>query len=203
MKINIREARISDAPSFILIKEQLSFKNINGTNTKGGFLLGTNLKEYKNFITNDFCLVAEIENKIIGFGIVLKNESVMKSDIWLKRNQVSWAVDFNKFPIENICYFEQLAFLNNYSLTVIKLAYKLINMAFENHSVLITTTLNKPILNLAAVPYILKVGGAKIGFVNEIYPEIGPISSDVYLIERSKYRINVLETKWNDFLNRE
>ena len=74
----IRIAKPNDADDFIRIKNQLPFKYTNEKTSKGGFLLGTNKETYLKYIENDYCLVAENKDGIIGFGIVLKNDSVKK-----------------------------------------------------------------------------------------------------------------------------
>jgi hypothetical protein len=196
MNIKIRKALVEDAYSFLKIKEHLSFKNVSGETTKGGFLLGTNIEEYQLYIKNDFCLVAENDSQIIGFGIVLKDKTLKKSTIWNKRHQTQWEIDIQSYENNKICYFEQLAFLNGYSRTVIRLCYQLMILAFEDHETLFTSTVHAPILNLAAVPYILKASGSKVAIIDEIYPEIGRIQSDIYKIERVDYEKNVIDSEW-------
>lgn len=196
MNIKIRKALTEDAYSFLKLKENLSFKNVSGETTKGGFLLGTNIEEYQLYIKNDFCLVAENDSQIIGFGIVLKDKTLKNSSIWNKRHQTQWEIDIQSYENNSICYFEQLAFLNGYSRTVIRLCYQLMNLAFEDHETLFTSTVHSPILNLAAVPYILKASGNKVANIDEIYPEIGRIKSDIYKIERVDYEKNVIDSEW-------
>lgn len=196
MNIKIRKALVEDGYSFLKIKEQLSFKNVSGETTKGGFLLGTNIEEYQLYIKNDFCLVAENDSQIIGFGIVLKDKTLKNSTIWNKRHQTQWEIDIQSYENNKNCYFDQLAFLNGYSRTVIRLCYQLMNLAFEDHETLFTSTVHEPILNLAAVPYILKASGSKVASIDEIYPEIGRIKSDIYKIEREDYKKNVIDSEW-------
>ena len=189
MSIKIRKARTEDVKGFMDVKNQLPFKYTDGRKTTtGGFLLGTNEETYLNYIQNDYCLVAEDNEQIIGFGIVLKDESVRKSDVWERRNEASWTIDIEAYEDEKICYFEQLAFLKGHSRQVLKLAYHLVCFAFQKgHNHLFTTTVKFPITNLAAVPYILKASGNKVGEIDENYPIIGRIQSDIYLINVKEY----------------
>lgn len=198
----IRVAVEQDANQFINIKNQLSFKNVNGTSTKGGFLLGTDIESYQNYIRNDIVLVAEINGKVVGFGIVLKDETVKKSTIWQKRHHAKWTMDIDKYDNQSLCYFEQLAFMPGHSRLVVHLCFQIVLIAFKNHSTMFTTTVYHPIINLAAVPYILKAGGTKIGNINEDYPIIGCIVSDIYKIEKWGFEEQILLAPKYDFLKK-
>lgn len=184
MKIKIRIAVAGDADGLVMIKDQLPLTYSDGRVTTGGFLLGTDRDTYLQYINHDYCLVAEKEHSIIGFGIILKDQSLKKSDIWQRRREAKWTIDIDAFEQQKICYFEQLAFLKGYSREVLKLSYNLVCRAFaDGHAHLFTTTVKEPILNLAAVPYILKASGKKVGNINEQYPLIGQINSDIYKVD--------------------
>lgn len=183
----IRVAHVEDAPAFIAIKNQLSFKNIDEETTKGGFLLGTTLENYQFYIENSYCLVAEIDKQIVGFGIIFNDTMVRQSDIWQKRKEVNWIVDIENYEHTKICYFEQLAFLEGHRKLAVNLAYQLAKWAFDNHETLITTTVREPIRNLAAVPFIKACNGKLIGLIDEYYENIGAIKSDVYCIEAQDF----------------
>lgn len=200
--MKIRKASEKDTESFIEIKNQLSFKNVKGTTTKGGFLLGTDVDTYKKYILNDYVLVAEINEKIVGFGIILKDKTVRNTDIWQKRDTAKWLINIEQYTEKSICYFEQLAFVPGHSRLVMQLCYQIIEVAFKNHIALFTTTVHAPILNLAAVPYILRAGGFKIGNINEHYPNIGNIISDIYIIEKPDYEQHILHSEKYVFLHK-
>jgi hypothetical protein len=57
-------------------------------------------------------------------------------------------------------------------------------------------------MNLAAIPFIEKAGGRKIGRINEVYPEIGHILSDIYLIEKDIYLNRLQHSNLKSLLNR-
>ena len=184
----LRRAKKEDAPSFIDIKNQLPITRTDGTTTTGGFLLGTDLKTYEQYIETCFCLVAEVNHQIVGFGIIFDDKMLRQSDIWQRRGVAQWSIDLKQYESGRLCYFEQLAFLEGHKRLVIQLAYNLVKWAFEkNHSVLFTTTVNKPITNLAAVPFIHAVAGIKAGNIDEVYPSVGPINSDIYIIKREEF----------------
>lgn len=201
MKTNIRIAKISDAPEFMKIKDQLSFKRIDGSTTTGGFLLGTTMEMYHAFIEKDYCLVAEKNNELIGFGILLKDEQVRKSEMWTRRHKAVWTIDIEQFEEKRICYFEQLAFLPGHSRDVFSVAYNLACWAFEEgHDHMFTTTVHKPILNLAAVPYILRSSGSLVGSIDEYYSMIGAITSDIYKIDAVSFYEAVRASHFLSFL---
>lgn len=190
--IELRPAKPADVDAMMLIKQQLPLKRADGSMSTGGFLLGTTSAQYLHHVLNDHCLVAESDHGVIGFGIMLHDNSLRSSDIWLKRHQASWNIAIDTFEPLAMCYFEQLAFLPGYSRAVLKLAYNLVQHAFDSgHEAMFTTTVHQPVVNLAAVPYIRKAGGAIVGKIDEYYPNVGDIVSDIYLIERSIYQQEV------------
>jgi hypothetical protein len=193
--IKIRKAIDSDIDQFMIIKEKLAIQHLtNDKATQSGFLLGTDAATYLHYINHDYCYVAEKENAIIGFGIILKNETIKQSVLWQKRNLVNWQINISEIENEKICFFEQLAFLPNHALLATKLLHLLLQAAFnDNHEYILTTTVQKPILNLAAVPFIKKVGGKMIGTIEEQYAQVGAITSSIYLMQRNAVRL-VLET---------
>jgi hypothetical protein len=187
MSKKIRISQITDAPDFIDIKDKLPMAENGDETTNGGFLLGTNIETYQFYIDHAFCLSLVNNEDVLGFGIVLKDEMVKHSELWKKRKLVDWTIDINGIENKKICYFEQLAFLKGNGQYSIAVAYSLLSKAFETHDVLLTTTVEKPISNLAAVPYILGVGGKKIGSIDEIYPEVGDINSNVFMVTKADF----------------
>lgn len=184
MNTRIRKALLSDAEAFIAIKNQLPISMADGTTTKGGFLLGTDIETYRNFIENEYCLVAEKNTEVVGFGIILKDATLRESEIWEKRGSADWFINLADYESQKLGYFEQLAFLKGHRKSVLKLCYNLVKWVFEQgYETLFTTTVNKPILNLAAIPFIKAADGIQAGNIDEFYPKIGQINSDIYLIQ--------------------
>lgn len=201
MNRQIRKSILSDAESFIEIKNQLSFKTENNESISGGFLLGTDLDTYKEFIKNSYCLTALVNRNIIGFGIAFNNKTLRNSEIWEKRKSASWHIDLLKLEQENIAYFEQLAFVKGHKLLAIQLAYNLVRIGFnKGASTFMTTTVNKPIKNLAAVPFINASKGILAGNINEFYPIIGEINSDIYMIKKEDFYKELEKVSYKDLL---
>ncbi len=78
MSLTIRRSEYDDAKHFVTIKEMLVFNN-EKESRNGGFLLGSDEKTYREYISYQYCLTAEIDNKIVGFGIIKDKKSKIKS----------------------------------------------------------------------------------------------------------------------------
>ncbi len=184
----IRKSELQDAPHFVRIKNALPLPATTNATKNGGFLLGTDIPTYQFYIEHGSCLTAEKDGKIIGFGIVLPNHIIRESELWKKRNSVNWAINIRLLEQSNIAYFEQLAFIQGRRKISMQLAYQVAKSAFDKGAeFILTTTVNKPIANKAAIPYITAIGGRKIGNIDETYPQVGAINSDIYLIAKNDF----------------
>jgi len=201
MNPKIRQSILSDAEHFLAIKERLPISIENDDTTQGGFLLGTDLETYRFYINHGFCYTAIASDEIIGFGIMLPNQLVKQSEIWEKRKTVSWKINLSTLEKSNVAYLEQLAFLKGHRKLVLILSYNLVHKAFENGAdFILTTTVKKPVLNLAAIPLIKAAGGRKVGNIDEVYDNIGDINSDLYLIEKTTFHKSLEKRILYDFL---
>ena len=164
----------------------------DGSTSTGGFLLGTDPETYQQYIESSICQVAEINGKVVGFAIILPDEILRKSEVWMKRNSVQWTIDLQKYEEQKLCFFEQFAFLPGNKKSAVLLGYHITKHAFDKgFESLFTTTVNKPVVNLAALPFIHAVDGIFAGKIDEVYPFIGEIKSDIYVIEASKFNKKV------------
>lgn len=201
MSQNIRRSVIKDAEQFIEIKNQLPMPAGDESTRNGGFLLGTNIDQYRDFIRHCYCLSAEVNGRVAGFGVILPNEVLKQTEIWNKRHSASWFTDLRTLEQSNACYFEQLAFLKGYRKLAIALSYNLAAYAFrKGHTTLLTTTVNRPVLNLAAVPFIKAVNGKKVGNIDEVYPEVGNINSDIYMVKAEEFYLKVKSRSFYSYL---
>lgn len=195
----IRKANLADAARFVYIKNHLPMPTQMEETTSGGFLLGTNMETYEFYIQHALCLVSEKAGEVIGFGIAFPDALVKASELWQKRHLATWYADIlPELEEKSVCYFDQLAFLPNTRKYAVELAYHLIHALFSGgHEMLLATTVRKPVLNMAAVPFIKAVGGTIVGNINEHYEGFGEINSDIYLIRKADYEENVV--KYNFF----
>lgn len=201
MNQQIRRSIIEDAEHFLRIKENLPLRTQNRDSNQGGFLLGTNLATYQLYIHHGTCLTAITADEIVGFGILLPNDIVKQSEIWEKRKTVKWTIDLATLENSNVAYIEQLAFLKRNRKLVLILSYNLVHSAFENGAdYVLTTTVRKPVINMAAVPLIQAGGGRRVGNIDEVYPQLGPINSDIYIIEKTMFYQSVRKRIFYEFL---
>ena len=184
----IRVAEVRDAEAFVAIKNQLPITRADGSTTTGGFLLGTDLETYKTYITQGYCLVAEVNNQVVGFGIMFTDKMLRESDVWQRRHLATWNIALSDYENRNLCYFEQLAFLSGHRRLALALAYNLVKQTFDKgYHTLVATTVKAPVLNLAAIPFIQAAGGLHTGNINEVYPTIGLINSDIYMLDANRF----------------
>lgn len=183
----------------------------------GGFLLGASEEQYRGFIEQDQVLVLEggsseessrqdsgsglenclerslgsKENEIIGFSIVLKDATVRQSEIWQKRNAAQLeGLDWSMIEHARLCYFEQLAVLPGPQARWHGqfLALESIVKAMQSHDICFATVVTHPIRNEAAVPYLKRAGFQLIGSIDEVYPQVGAIHSDIYLLTQEGFQ---------------
>lgn len=185
---SIRKATVADAPAIFRLKEKLPLRSDGDKTSKGGFLLGTTIEKYEEYITGGYCLVAENAGEIIGFGIIIPDEMLRGTELWQKRSLVDWQIDITSYETLKLSYFEQFAFLPGNRRIAVKLAYNLVKQTFDKGAeALFTTTVHKPVKNLAAVPFIYSADGVFAGNIDEHYPIIGQINSDIYVINRAAF----------------
>jgi hypothetical protein len=197
--MKFRRAKTEDAACFVRIKEQLPMPiQSEGVSHTGGFLLATSENMYLYFINHAYCLVGEENNRIVGFGILLPDEILKISELWDKRSIVNWQIDIDSYEESKICYFEQLAFLPPFGRMAPILAFTLLHNAFqqESYDAMFTSTVRRPVANLAPVRLIKAAGGRVIGNINEHYLGAGEINSDVYIVEKPDFNAAMQQLNW-------
>lgn len=198
MGIKLRPAQLADAPALVEIKRHLRMPPEAGQTQQGGFLLGTTQEQYERFIVHDEVWVAEEDStrQVVGFSIVLSHESILGSQLWHKAAQAQWADSFLRHVSQRrLAYYEQLAFLPSaaYRVYAKYLALTSVQRAFAAHTSLLTTIIRQPIHNRAALPFLHVAGFERVGCIDEIYPEYGPVSSDIYHLDRAVFETNTRE----------
>jgi hypothetical protein len=189
MNMIIRKAEAGDAEAFLKIKEELKMPLVEET-TRGGFLLGTSLEQYRFFIENAFVRVLEDleKGRIVGFSIILPDEVLRASELWQKKSDIAWNdVDVAKIESGKIAYYEQLAILPDpaYRRYSFLLAFSNAKDVIEaGHNCMITTIVNYPVRNRAALPFLEAIGCRHIGEVEEQYPDVGKVHSDIYFVDK-------------------
>jgi hypothetical protein len=190
----LRTSISEDAPKFVEMKQQVKMPEGEATTT-GGFLLGTTEDQYRYYIENDIVSVLEDDGKIVGFSIVLTYETLKKSDLWKKKDQMQFPfLPENFFEDNRIAYYEQLAVLPDpkYRTYAKELALKSLIRGLKDHDFFFLTVVKKPIVNKAPLPFMNAVGFVEVGEIEEHYEGVGDITSSIYFLQKSDFRKSYL-----------
>jgi hypothetical protein len=178
----IRSARAADLPAFVAIKEALGFAA--GTRRpRGGFLLGCAPERYSALIDAECVLVIEQERRVAGFAVALPDPLLRASELWARRSLIRWREkEGEPPPDEPIAYFDQLAlapWASRLGAAPLALAAAC-RLAEGGHVWLYATTLQAPIRNPAALPFLRGIGARLVGSVTEHYESVGEVVSDLH-----------------------
>ena len=61
------------------------------------------------------------------------------------------------------------------------------NLAYNKVEAVFLTTVNKPVKNKAALPFVFAAGGIYAGNIDEYYDGVGAINSNIYIIDMEKF----------------
>lgn len=185
----IRPATAADIDAMIDVKESLAFETGINTSTEGGFLLGTDQNGYRQRIACGCAWVLDMDG-VKGFSIVLPDHALRMSEIWHRRTEIQWTTPMNDLESKQIGYFDQLAVAKGpWRTHAPTLAItNILDFLSLNPEYLLSTTVLKPIQNLAAVPYLQYLGAVPVGQIDEIDPHVGQLLSEVWLAEESNLR---------------
>ena len=186
----LRRARAEDVEAMLEIKRALVFEAQDGVSARGGFLLGTDRDGYLARIAHGLSWVLD-HSGVQGFSIVLPDSVFRGSEIWARRDQVQWEVDPSRFDTGAVGYFDQLAIRpGSPRLTSEALGLALapvVELMEAGANYMMTTTVTEPVQNLAAVPYLRRLGAKRVGVIDEHYPDFGALVSDVWAVDRTGY----------------
>jgi ribosomal protein S18 acetylase RimI-like enzyme len=203
MPVIIRDARLDDAPACLEIKRELHLSNLEPQ--RGGFLLGTTLEGYEALIGQDHVIVAEDAGRVLGFVILLGQENLMRSDLWARASKAKLTL-----PVEHvlargrIAYVEQLAMRPAFSSRVYAkyLAYHSLQRAFQDHATVFTTVVREPVNNDAILPFLEVAGFASVGSIEEDYPDVGQIRSEIFALSSQVFQASLQQANFQLFLRK-
>ena len=164
----------------------LSSSAVAGRSQTGGFLLGTTAEGYAMRIHAGSCWILDDDDTVRGFAITLPDPVFRASELWSRRDAVAWSMDPAPVEARRLAYFDQLAVDRSLSARRWSVALALVSLleiVEQGAEILITATVREPFINLAAVPFIERLGGRIIGRIDEHYPEIGDLVSDIWMVE--------------------
>ncbi len=189
----VRRGEPEDLGALLAIKGALPMPRDPGTTRRGGFLLGNDPGYYADMLALGQVWVLE-HDEPVGFALVLADPLLRASPLWERRSTIEWTEDFDPEPwfAHPIAYFDQLAVLSRVQLRYWGAALALRALAelllVQRHALVLTTTVIEPIVNAAALPYLSRVGGRRVGRLAERYPGAGEIVSAVHVIEAQRCR---------------
>lgn len=184
--MRIRRAHAGDVPGILALRDALAYGD-----GRGGFLLGTDAEGYRQRLADGLGFVLE-DDGVAGLALVLPDAAFRRSDVWQRREAVQWLEDPAPFVAQRLGYYDQLGVARGpYRRWGAALALTAAFAVMEQVDHLVTTTVASPICNLAAVPYIERLGGRRVGHIDEVYPEVGPLVSDLWLVEGDAFRARV------------
>lgn len=193
--MTIRLATAADLDAIVAIKQRLSFvgRAPNGCSIRGGFLLGCDREGYLQRLQAGrvWVLTDASDRELSGFAISLYPSALQASPLWSLGQQVQWA-DAEPFDVHAVSYFDQLAVLPEAGhRAAVRLAHRAFVDLLPHSEHVLATTVSAPVKNLAAVPLIERVGGVRVGQLAETYPEVGALTSDLWLIDAARARLQL------------
>ena len=196
--MQLRRPTEGDTQSFLSIRRELAYDLSHKISTAGGFLLGSDAAGYRKRMHDSQVWVVD-DGQVQGFAIVLPDLVFRNSDIWERRDAVQWfSVDPDALAAGRLCYFDQLAvrrgcFRNRRWGAA--LALHALRTVMNTHDHFVATTVSDPVLNLAAVPYLMRIGARKVGRIQEFHPSIGALVSEIWLLSRQEFEQRLLHPR--------
>lgn len=186
--MRIRRGEQADIPAMLALKARLRFQEGAARSTRGGFLLGSSEAGYQQRLRDGLLWVLE-DSGLHGFAIVLPDAAFKTSELWQRRQEVQGAIDVGAFEAMSLGYFDQLAVRpgapRRYSAALALTA--MMDLMHTGADAMITATVVEPVVNLAAVPFVQRMGGVCVGRLDEHTPEVGDLVSEVWVVSRAGY----------------
>jgi ribosomal protein S18 acetylase RimI-like enzyme len=178
----LRRAALCDVAAIVAIKQRLRLEPAQEP-TRGGFLLGCSAERYAALVAAANVLMLEVGGEPAGFAITLPDPVLRASELWSRRDHILWKPGEAAPPEgDAVAYFDQLAVSPDAPrLHVAALAFAAVRtLADTGHRHLYATTLRAPVTNRAAFPLLDALGARRVGEVEELYADVGPVVSDLH-----------------------
>ncbi|HET7228723.1 MAG TPA: hypothetical protein VFJ16_01840 [Longimicrobium sp.] len=179
----VRPARLADVPAMLDVKHTLRLDPVRPG--RGGFLLGASADAYAWYVEHAHVNVLEdAEGAVGGFAVALPDPVLRASDVWARRREIRWeGGGWDALELARVGYFDQLAVRpwRRYRIYAAALAVSALHaLASSGHEHVFATVVREPVRNLASLPLLAAADARRIGQIDETYPEVGRILSDVY-----------------------
>jgi hypothetical protein len=188
--MNVRAATREDVPALLQIKRRLAFTD----SSRGGFLLGCDEAGYEQRLRDGRVWVLA-GAAVRGFAITLPAEALRSSALWALKDRVAWTAGVPN-ELDFVGYFDQLAVLPEVGRRLaLELAFTALWELMKECRHVVTTTVSAPVRNLAAVPLIERLGGVRVGQLEEEYPGFGALTSDVWLLSTESVQRRMFDAR--------
>ena len=179
----IRRATQADAEAILAVKRALALPPDTREAPRGGFLLGASLEQYRTLIdAADVWVLNGTDGAVAGFAVLLPEPVLRASELWARREAIRWDAPAGwTVPEADVCYFDQLAILPTARMRAPELALTALRGAVRaGHQHLFATVVTHPLQNVASLALLRALGARRVGSVDEEYPDVGRIVSDLY-----------------------
>ncbi|HEY8377383.1 MAG TPA: hypothetical protein VIK91_12895 [Nannocystis sp.] len=190
--LRLRVGEPGDAEAMLAVKRRLRMQpDRAGEASRGGFLLGSTREQYEALLRRAHVDVLLDRGAVVGFITALPDAVLRESDLWRRRAQIAGEdgpfdpAVLAAFEARRLGYIDQLAVLPDpmYRPFGPVLAYRaLTRLLAAGCELVFTTVVTRPLRNLATLPLLAAVGAIRLGAIEEVYPEVGPVTSDVYCV---------------------
>lgn len=195
--LRIRAGVAGDAAAMLALKGRLRMRADaaeGAASSRGGFLLGSTREQYEALIAGGQVDVLLDGEAMAGFVTALPDAALRRSDLWQRRGQIALAglgpAELAAIEELRLGYVDQLAVLPDpkYRLCAPVLAFCALSRLLADGSDLVfATVVARPVRNLATQPLLEAVGALRLGEIEETYPEVGAITSEVYCVSRAAF----------------
>ncbi|HET7461708.1 MAG TPA: hypothetical protein VFJ82_10700 [Longimicrobium sp.] len=181
--MKVRAARHADVAAMLDVKHALRLDPARPAG--GGFLLGASADTYAWYVRHAHVHVLEDgDGAIGGFAVALPDPVLRAGEVWARRREIAWeGGGWDALEAARVGYFDQLAVRPRRRFRVyaaVLAASALRALVDGGHQHVFATVVREPVRNLASLPLLAAAGARRIGQIDETYPEVGRILSDVY-----------------------
>lgn len=180
----LRRAMVTDLDPLLEVKRGLRLDPASPA-PGGGFLLGASPEAYAFFIERAQVLVLEdAAGHVGGFAVALPDAVLRATDLWARRRSIHWeGGSWDALEGTRVAYFDQLAVrpgrrFRTYAAALAVAALR--GLADTGHEHVFATVVREPVRNQASLPLLRAAGARRVGEIDEVYPEVGRLLSDVY-----------------------
>lgn len=179
----IESARPGDVAAMLEVKRALRLDPARAA--EGGFLLGASAEAYAWYVEHAHVWVLRDDAGAVGgFAVALPDAVLRASDVWARRREIAWEGEgWDALESARVGYFDQLAVRpgRRFRLHAPALAVAALRaLVDDGHEHVFATVVREPVRNLASLPLLAAAGARRIGQIDEEYPDVGRILSDVH-----------------------